>query len=186
MLESKINQRSVPYPGIGATVCVPAEQWLRTIATAREYGKNNSEALILWGGVVSGKDVVVTGLYIPQHSAQGYRVALNSDESRWLIRQLRERDEKLLAQVHSHPCEAFHSAGDDERAASFHAGYISIVIPRFGRRVARPTDCAIFEYDGSRFIQLKRAEVASRIVTVTNCKVLKDTIYYVRKRYTDS
>jgi hypothetical protein len=88
---------------------------------------------------------------------------LTPEVSRWLLRSLRTRDEKLLAQVHSHPGTAFHSFGDDERATSFHPGFMSIVVPRFARGVMSIGQCAVFEFDGAGFVQLDERAVQERI-----------------------
>lgn len=147
-------RRSVSYPCAGATAVIPTELWRESLEILRSYGKDGSEGLVFWGGVVAGDCLQITGLYAPRHRPQGLRVRLAADESRWLLRLLRERDEKLVAQVHSHSDLAFHSDGDEERAASFHSGFLSIVVPHFGVGVERLEDCAVFEYDGKGFIEL--------------------------------
>ncbi len=88
---------------------------------------------------------------------------LTREESRWLLRTLRARDEKLIAQVHSHPGSAFHSPGDNERAASFHPGYFSIVVPGFARNIEAIEDCALFEFDGREFRSISSDSAARRV-----------------------
>lgn len=163
MPERVTGRRAVPYGGVGASLVIPQEIWERTLTLVRAFGRRNSEALVFWGGIVSADgSAQVTGVYIPRHAAQGDRVRLEALESRWLLRRLRERDEKLLAQVHSHPVDAFHSSGDDAAAASFHAGYISIVVPCYGRGVRDLSPCAVFEYDGAQFRAVDAASVGAR------------------------
>jgi len=154
MSEQMKNRRSIPYPGMGTSLVVPIEIWERTLKTMRQFGKKHSEAIVFWGGVITGSWAQITGLYLPCHAAQGARAKLTPEESRWLLRKLRERDEKLIAQIHSHPSLAFHSPGDDEGAASFHTGYLSVVVPSFGRGVSSFSDCAIFEYNGTTFVEV--------------------------------
>src|SRR5918998_429010 len=96
-------RRAMPYPGIGAQMFVPQEIWEQSVEVMRSYGVDQSEALMFWGGIISGGQLQVTGLYMPNHSPQGGRVQLPDADARWLVRSLRTRDEKLLAQVHSHP-----------------------------------------------------------------------------------
>lgn len=157
------SRRSVRYPGPDAPLVVPLEAWARTLQTIRTFGDENSEALVFWGGVVVADSLQVTAVYMPVHKPQGWRVRLTDVESRWLVRRLAERDEKLVAQVHSHPELAFHSPGDEARAASFHAGYMSIVVPRFGSGVEDLAECAVFEFDGARFIAVAPGEVERRV-----------------------
>lgn len=163
MPQPMIARRAIPYPGLGTTLMVPVEVWRRTLDIVRAYGAERSEALVFWGGVVSGEVLQVTGVYLPSHQPQGGCVRLTSEESRWLLRRLRDRDEKLLAQAHSHPGDAFHSGGDDRGAASFHAGYLSVVVPRFGHDVIGVEECEVLECDGSGFAALAPGERTRQI-----------------------
>lgn len=158
------SRRSVPYPGAGCLVRVPRELWEASVDELGRYAGANSEALVFWGGVVCGKQVQVTGLYILGHAPQGGTVKVTPEETRWLLRELRRRDEKLIAQFHSHPGEAYHSAGDDSCATAFHEGLLSIVAPNFATGVMDPTECAVHEYRDGRFHLLSPEEVAQRIV----------------------
>lgn len=155
-------RRNAPYPGVGAGVVLAETIWTRTLRELREYGESSSEGLVFWGGVVVNADLLVTGLYLPKHSPQGGRARLTSEESRWLLRALRIRDEKLLAQVHSHPGSAFHSTGDDNLAASFHSGYLSVVVPQYARDVTDVEQCAVFEFDGSSFFEIPSKSISQR------------------------
>ena len=158
-----MSRRAVPYPDDGALIVVPREVWRRTVDELRVYAPVRSEALVFWGGIASGHSIHVTGLYLLKHAPQGGCVRLTKEESRWLLRTLRDRDEKLLGQVHSHPDTAFHSPGDDERAASFHRGYLSIVAPRFAMQVRDIADCAVFEFNGREFQELSATDVSARV-----------------------
>ena len=162
MSEPVRPRRALPYPGVEAVVHVPEEVWLRTLTEIRTYGRRRSEALLFWGGILSASTAQITGIYLPGHRPDGAHAALSKEESRWLVRRLHARDEKLIAQVHSHPGEAYHSDGDDAGAASFHVGFLSIVVPQYGRGVASLNDCAIFEFDGTVFMELKAESIARR------------------------
>ena len=160
-----MSARDVPYPTPGYTVRVPDATWDSALVTVRAYGARGrgSEALVYLAGVVAGDEMIVTGLYRLEHAPQGDRVAVTPEESRWLLRTLSARDEKLIGQLHSHRGLAGHSHGDDIWATSFHEGFLSIVVPFFGRGVTAPSECAVLEYRGGRFIDLDDAEVEHRI-----------------------
>ncbi|MDA8217793.1 MAG: hypothetical protein M0Z94_09285 [Dehalococcoidales bacterium] len=164
MLGLATPRRRVPYTEAGATIHVPVEVWQRSLEVVRLYGTVGSEGLVFWGGIVTADTIQVTGLYIPAHEPQGGRVKVTAEEGRWLLRRLKERDEKLIAQFHSHGGLAGHSYGDDERAASAHEGFISLVAPYFGRGVKAPKHCGVHEYDGRGFLRLSEDEVCRRIV----------------------
>jgi hypothetical protein len=160
-----VSIRSVPYPGVGATLRLPRPLWDEALTIIDNYGRRGRghEALVYIAGGVCGGDLVATAVYILDHSAQGDRVIVTPEEARWLLQELRRRDEKLLAQLHSHRHESCHSSGDDAHSASFHAGFLSIVVPRFGRGVSNLTDCTVAEYSGGRFIEIAPDQVPNRL-----------------------
>ena len=165
-----MSARSTPYPPSRYAVRVGELIWDGALATVRAYatlgaerGQRGSEALVYLGGVVRGEEMIVTGLYRLHHEPQGDRVAVTPEEARWLLETLRARDEKLVAQLHSHRGRAGHSFGDDAWATSFHEGFLSIVVPHFGATATAPVDCAVLEYRNGEFVQLGHEEVARRI-----------------------
>jgi len=156
------KRRSIPYPGSGNQVYIPVSVWDQTLEALRYYGKFRSEGLVYWGGIIGGQqESLVTSLLRLNHSPQGGHVRPTEQEMRHLIRTLRERDEKLIAQVHSHPGAAFHSDGDDANATSYHDGFLSLVIPKYGQGVTSLAECAIYEFRGE-FEHLSNQEVSDR------------------------
>lgn len=166
-----MSARAMPYPPLRYQLRIPDDIWDKALETmeiyatlgSSELGERGSEGLVYLGGVVAGDEVLVTGLYRLNHEPQGDRVVVTLEEARWLLKSLRARDEKLVGQLHSHRGRAGHSPGDDVWATSFHEGFLSIVVPSFGAGVTRPTDCAVLEYRGGRFVELARGEVDKRI-----------------------
>ena len=64
----------------------------------------------------------------------------------------------LLAQVHSHPGEAYHSEADDRYAIVTAEGGYSLVAPDFGDAFAIPT-CAVYRLDCGEWLSLTDEEV---------------------------
>lgn len=165
-----MSARAVPYRPPGYTLRVSDTIWDGALETVRDYGsrgehrgERGSEALVYLGGVVAGDEMIVTGLYRLNHAPQGDRVVVTPNESRWLLRTLSTRDEKLIGQLHSHRGRAGHSPGDDAWATSFHEGFLSVVVPYFGRDVTTPMQCAVLEYRDGQFVELDEAETGRRI-----------------------
>lgn len=166
-----MTARTAPYPPAGHAIRIGQAMWASALDTVADYatlggedGRKGSEALVYFGGVATGTELVVTGLYRLHHEPQGDRVVVTPGEARWLLQALRARDEKLIAQLHSHRWLAEHSHGDDIWAASFHDGFLSIVVPNFGAGVSSPVDCAVLEYREGAFVEIPPGEVARRIV----------------------
>jgi hypothetical protein len=162
-----MSAREENYPAPGYKLRIPADLWDEAIAVMGHYGRLRSEGLVYCAGVRAAPDVaVVTGLFALGHAAQGGAVRVQPEEARWLLRTLRDRDEKLLAQLHSHLGAAFHSGGDDAHAASFHPGFLSLVAPNGGHGVSRVSDCAAYEFDGRQFVEIAPEAIDSRIELV--------------------
>lgn len=91
-------------------------------------GQKNCETVVLW----LGQHDRVTEVYRPDQEVDVDYFRLSAGAMRELVRHLRATRTKILAQAHSHPAEAFHSAADNKWAVVRHAGAVSIVVPYFG------------------------------------------------------
>lgn len=161
--------RSLSYPAVGYRVRMPEDIWQAALDELRVYanllgpgGESGCEGLVYLAGVPANGEIVVTGLFLLRHEAQGDRVAPTREEVRWLIGRLRDRDEKLIAQIHTHRHSANHSPGDDFMATSFHDGFLSIVVPGFALGVDRLEQCGVHEYSDGTFQRLEEGEVVRR------------------------
>jgi len=164
-----MTARATPYPPAGFDIRIPQPLWSAALDEVRGYaglsgprGRPGSEGLVYLGGVPAADAVVVTSLFRLHHEPQGDCVKPTPDEVRWLLSELRRRDEKLVAQLHTHRHGARHSPGDDQMAASFHDGFLSIVVPRFAIGVERIDQCVVHEYRGGLFRPLPPAEMTAR------------------------
>lgn len=162
-----MSARANPYPERTYRIRIPALVWDVGVQTIREHGALSSEGLLYFAGVIaSASDIFVTAVYRIGHEPQGDAVVVTNAEARWLVRTLRDRDEKLVGQLHSHRGRAGHSWGDDVHATSFHTGFLSFVVPYFGRRQTDPGDCAVLEFRNGGFEELSLEEVQERVSIV--------------------
>ena len=107
----------------------------------------------------------VAELAVPLYGVWGPVTAIPSSESLSRLHSLLlQRDEFVLAQVHSHPGIAFHSDLDDYGAATLRSGFVSIVVPDYGCVPLNDlSHCAVFECQGgSRWAELACTEVIRR------------------------
>lgn len=122
----------------GRTLLVQKTVVEKTYGVLQEGGKCNKEAVAYWYGVErqrgGGPDAVLSvGVPDAECTAGSYRVA-EADAAR-LGREMRRQSIVSLAQLHTHPggC-AEHSPADDLDAMSLRDGFLSIVLPHYGRR----------------------------------------------------
>jgi hypothetical protein len=76
-----------------------------------------------------------------------------------LNRALSETGLRLIAQVHSHPAEAYHSAADDRYAIVTADGGFSLVVPNFGRAPSDLSSWAVYRLTRGDWQELSPQEV---------------------------
>lgn len=101
----------------------------RTFEIFRKCGRGRAECVVYWVNVKEAAPVAE--VVHPDHSSGrgGYSV-----ESSWInefFLRLRTEQKAVLAQVHTHPTSAWHSAVDDLYSLVPAAGFASLVIPNF-------------------------------------------------------
>ena len=122
----------------------------RMLRTMQQFGAHGWEVLFLWLGEVDETDGVatVTDVRAPQQSPitseNGVGYFVGSETLFHLNRELSESGLRLIAQVHSHPQEAYHSDADDRYAIVTAEGGYSFVVPFFGHVPPDPTLWAFY------------------------------------------
>ena len=99
----------------------------QTILALRAGGANNCETVVFW----LGQGDIVDEVYRPEQKVAIDYFHLSGKSMRSLMGHLKMGRRRILAQVHSHPGEAFHSKADDDWAVIRHQGALSLVLPRF-------------------------------------------------------
>lgn len=63
-----------------------------------------------------------------------------------VMRVAARRQLQVVGQLHTHPRTAYHSEGDERGARIRYKGYVSIVLPDYGRHLPKLNGAAIFVY----------------------------------------
>lgn len=130
------------------TIYFPREFVGDIYSELRASGSDGFERLVLCAGNKRGKDFQITHLLYPEQylykSPLGVSFHVEGEELERIGNWLYENQKSLIAQVHSHPAEAYHSEADDENAIITRAGGISIVVPDFGNSDANFEQSAVY------------------------------------------
>jgi proteasome lid subunit RPN8/RPN11 len=120
---------------IGPIIRVPISVQEKTIAHIRHCGTNHEEGLVAWSGIMRTGQLIVRNAIVPSNGVIKEYMSLRfSDETiEQMADDILSKGEKLIAQVHSHPFEAFHSETDNQFPLVHRKGFLSIVIPYFGK-----------------------------------------------------
>jgi hypothetical protein len=134
----------------------------------RNVGSKGLEGVALWGGEFEQNTFHIKTTIIPKQTAysheEGLLYSVDGDELHRINVWLYENKQRLVAQIHSHPSEAYHSSTDDAYPIVAANGGISIVVPDFAFAPFKLEDWAIFrlvQNDG--WVQLTQQEIQNLI-----------------------
>lgn len=141
----------------------------------RGPGKDGFEALVTWAGRwrVSEPGVFDVELVLmPRQRAVrtegGVAVIVDGDALFEMNVMLNERGLRLIAQLHSHPDEAYHSETDDRYSVVTARGGLSLVIPDFASGPFSLASCAVYRLEsGGEWVEVPSGEVASLVDIVS-------------------
>lgn len=91
------------------------------------------ERVLLWLGRRLDLDYIVDEVYVPIQIVGKDYFRIPEEGMEILLNKLRLSRKMIIAQIHTHPFEAFHSAADNEWAIVRHVGAYSLVLPFFCR-----------------------------------------------------
>lgn len=125
-----------------------------THTALRELSAGNVEAIALWAGEFASDTVFeVVAVQIPKQrairSGSGLAVFVDDDELHRLNGWLYREGLQLVAQIHTHPDEAFHSDTDNAIPIVAKSGGLSLVIPNFARGPAELSNYAVYRLGAS-------------------------------------
>ena len=147
---------------------IPSRVQNSTVAHLRECGSSFDEGFVVWSGLRDGNTVTVRTAIIPKIGIRrGYaRVSFNDEVIDEISKVITTRKEVLIAQVHSHPEEAFHSAVDDAYPLVHRTGFISIVLSEFGRYgFQREGSFRVYEYiNNGLWSELDEPTITKRLI----------------------
>jgi hypothetical protein len=111
------------------------EQLGIAIKFLKKAGQQQYEAVALFAGQKHNSIFKVEEVILPYQTSykleEGLMYAVDGEELHRINQYLFENNMELIAQIHSHPREAFHSSSDDRFPIVDTFGGISIVVPDF-------------------------------------------------------
>jgi hypothetical protein len=146
---------------------VPRQVLADTRTMLAESGDHGLEAIVVWiGRPADDEHAEVLWAVRPRQfayrSEDGLAVEVRPDDLLELIRSLPEGT-AILARVHTHPSEAYHSALDDTNMLISHQGAVSVVVPAFARDPIELERCSVNVLDHDRgWLELTSSEIRER------------------------
>jgi len=130
------------------TIVVPEKCVEKAHAHLQQIGQSEMEGFALWVGHLNDSRFFVKETIIPDQQAirtpEGLCVTVGSKELHRINVWLYEHDMTLIAQLHSHPTNAYHSDTDDAFPIATAAGSLSLVLPDFAQDKFSVRHCAVY------------------------------------------
>lgn len=131
-------------------------------------GAEGYERLALCAGTRNGMEFHINRIVYPEQTLHktpsGVSFHVSGEELERLGDWLYEKQVSLIAQIHSHPNEAYHSKTDDDYAIITRAGGLSIVIPDFGTSDIDFKNSAFYRlYPDTGWTELSPEQIATLI-----------------------
>jgi hypothetical protein len=131
-----------------ATIHVPMELALTAHNHLAQAGKQGAEGIALWAGMLEGEFFYVRETILPAQTAHflagGICATVDGAELHRINLWLYQHRMTLVAQLHSHPTEAYHSETDDMYPIATALGSLSLVIPNFAVAPFSLEHCAVY------------------------------------------
>jgi proteasome lid subunit RPN8/RPN11 len=137
--------------------CVSALRPALAPDTARGH-----EGIVYLLGQTDGFTSIALSVFRPQARTTQGSFNVDTGAMRLVIEAANAHGLQVVGQLHTHPGEAFHSEGDVAGALIRFGGFISIVLPEFGRHLPDFTAAAIYMFSGSdrRWVDLAATDVS--------------------------
>jgi hypothetical protein len=152
------------------SVQVPEELALQAHAHLQKMGLRGFEGLVLWAGKhrngVFYVEQTIIPVQTPLRLQTGICIYVDSHELHRINVWLFEHNMTLIAQLHSHPEDAYHSEMDNSFPITTSLGSFSLVIPNYAREPFSLSNCAVYRLVSTGWNPLFSDEV-ERIFKIT-------------------
>jgi proteasome lid subunit RPN8/RPN11 len=138
----------------------------------REAGSTQREGVAFWAGRLAADVFEVHAALVPAQiqtrSEEGVGVMITGDELFRMNVWLHKNGMTLVAQLHSHPGEAYHSDTDNDYSIVTQAGSISIVVPDFAHGPFSLDSAAVYRLDARGAWSELDAAAAKTLIKILN------------------
>jgi hypothetical protein len=160
------GRRRVRVPDQVRQIYVPLSVLEATSRIMGRFGRERRECYVWWGGYFTVADAgQVTSAFCPDIPTEFGHIHLDLSDFASLHEELRQRDQILIAELHTHPPGAGgQNAVDAAHPAAPYPGFISIVVPDFAYPFLHDLRrCYVYQYAGAgQWDELSAEEVEQK------------------------
>jgi hypothetical protein len=130
-----------------------------------ERGMYFQKGLVFWVGTLTDGVARVEKVICPEVKSTPVSSKISEKSIENICEAIKKPNAFLLAQVQGHSGRVFDSNLDHDEIIGFEEGFISIGVPNYGANLDKLDNCEVFEYNGSQWTRLGKADVANRFET---------------------
>jgi len=150
------------------TVYVSKDLALQAQAHLQRMGEFECEGFALWAGTFRRDAFYVKHTIVPVQTplrfSNGVCIYVDAEELHRVNVWLYEHGVTIIAQLHSHPEDAYHSSTDDTFPISTSLGSFSLVVPYFAKQPFMLSNCAVYRLLDIGWTPLTRSEIERTII----------------------
>ena len=118
--------------------------------------KQGKEGIAYLLGQSDGTTTLVVSVIRPQAQTTRDSFSVSSPAMAQVVRTTISCGLQVVGQAHTHPCEAYHSEGDEKGARIAYCGYVSVVFPNYGRHLPALDGAASYSFQScSGFVPIE-------------------------------
>jgi hypothetical protein len=145
------------------SIYIPDSILPETVNFLRQQGKKGYEGRVYWIGKKEDTIIRITRAdipcQIPRRTAFGVSVTVTQQANIEVAKRL-QSGEYIVAKIHSHPREAYHSKTDKENPFLRHEGAVSIVVPSFAKQgMGRLANCSVNIFSCGNWQELSQNDI---------------------------
>lgn len=108
--------------------------------------RKGHEGISYLAGRTDGTTTLAIAAMRPEATTTWGGFSVSAPAMAHIVRAAASRGLQVVGQVHTHPGEAYHSDGDEDGVRIAYTGYVSLVLPDYGRRLPAFDAAAIFMF----------------------------------------
>ena len=142
-------------------IILPMNIIKKTLEIFRDYGSKLLEAIALWVGNELKNAFIIKGVWFPNQKNSLISYYVSEINVHLINVRLNKKGYSAIAQIHTHPADAYHSHMDDEYHMLVLPGSFSIVIPDFGNITVKENlnKMVVYRYISEEWIVQTKKEV---------------------------
>ncbi len=122
--------------------------------------QRSHEGIVYLLGQTNGSSTLFTTAVRPQSETTHGSFSVTAPAMARVVRTAAAVGLQVVGQVHTHPGRAYHSEGDVEGARIVYDGFVSVVLPEYGRRLPALHGAAVYMYrQGQGFVEISADHV---------------------------